>query len=149
MSLVYKIDKTKLEPDSIRKVGDWELYEDDNGFIWVFKITGLMSSAGIVNECRNDDTIHIWSSTVPYIQWDEPPELRDGELIDISEYDPILEDIKKTMPNPTEEQLDILRKLEYTIVLIDGNWKRTNDISELVDYHQECKNSDGTLSIGR
>jgi hypothetical protein len=149
MNLVYKINKTKLEPDSIRKVGDWELFENDNGHIIVFKITGLMSSAGIVNECRNDDTLHMWSFTVPYIQWEEPPEMIDGELIDISEYDPILEDIKKTMPNPTPEQLDMLRKLEYTIVYFDGKWKRTNDISELVDYHPECKNSDGSWSIGR
>jgi hypothetical protein len=148
MSLIYKIDKTKLEPDSIRRVGDWELYEDDHGHIFVFEIAGIMSSAGIVNECRNDDTIHVWTTMIPYSRWEDTEGTTgpgDGEEIAES----ILEDIKKTMPNPTQEQLDTLKKLEFYIVYINGKWKRTHDFSELIEYHPERKTVDWLWSMGR
>ena len=146
MSLVYNIKRTKLEPDSVLKVGDWELLEDDNGHIFVFEITGLMSSAGVVNECRNEDVLHMWSTTIPYSRWDEKRDIEeagDYEEIDITEAK--LEDIKKKMSTPTQEQLDILKKLEFYIGYIDGEWKKIDNMDDFVKYHPECIKPDGSF----
>lgn len=141
MSLVHNIKRTKLEPGSIRKVGDEELFENETGSIMIFKITGILSSSGMVSECRNDDVIRIWSTVTPYIKSD------DGENSGFteSESDTTLENIKKTMPAPTEEQLHMLKKLEFDIGYINGEWKRITDIEELAAYHPECRQADGTF----
>jgi len=148
MSLVYNIKRTKLEPDSIRKVGDWELFENDNGNVWLFKIKGLLSSDGLVSECKNRDVVYMWSSDVPCISDLDYNFDSSDAPIDISknpELDEVLNELIATMPTPTEEQLNILRKLEFNIGYIAGKWKRIADLDEFVEYHPECIQTDGSF----
>jgi len=150
MSLVYNIKRTKLEPETIRKVGDEDLFEDDDGNVSLFKIKGLLSSDGLVSECKNSDIVHVWSSNVPYISnWNAYFDSSDTP-IDVSknpELDNVLNALIATMPNPTEEQLNDLKKLEFNIGYIDGKWKRITDLDEFVEYHPECIQQDGIFTF--